>query len=309
MANCIDIIRPLEKHVGRLADFQLIGGVGSAALSNLETTIDVGNKEIIAPHDLYLSQRRSDSAKSLRDLDVLVLSDDKTVIKELRETIEGIIGERLEPSVFGLKSTEALAKQMRNPLGLAAIKTFVSDRYVLPDGMVKSLLPFSVSINPESLETWTLVAGGVRLPVPNPAMSIINYTNRSITGVRPKDMDKISKMSDVIFSKAPELRPWALDGPGSEQFELGLLLQALTPNKQHPDYFKSGRPIPAFDTLAENKAFMFPDLNQRQKNHILIEAVIKARILSLAESNPELVSYFQKFLERISIVKSIVNND
>jgi hypothetical protein len=169
---------------------------------------------------------------------------------------------------------------------------------VSSDGMVKSLFPFAVPLDMESLETWTLSVGNMHAPIPNPAMSIINYTNRSISGVRPKDAAKVERMAASVFDKSPELRDWALDGPGSKQVELGLLLRSLSPDGGHVDYFKIGRPIIPQDDLIEHEMFMLPNLSEKRKRRIARLAVIKANGLSFFESNPMVVALWQKFVER-----------
>ena len=337
MANSFEVIKPFAEALEKGSNFrqnfqptvQIIGGVNSAALTHSDTVIDFENKEVIAPDSLDLPTLRPNG--SLRDLDVLVLSssldDIQSVENLIRETVRG----ELDPSVFSLKNEESLKKQILKPLfGFAAIRTCLSDRYVVSEntersllpytspihslrtgrgyGMVKSLFPLATPIEQESLETWTLSVGDAHIPVPNPAMTIINYTNRSIRGIRSKDKAKVEKMASMVFSKAPKLREWAIYGPGSDQVYLGELLKSLTPNKDHGDIFGVGNMGSRMSrsNLAEHESFMAKDLSHEEKCQILAVAAIKASLLSFAESNKFISTFFQRFVERR--IDSIVKN-
>lgn len=309
MTNSIDVIKPFIEAIERdktAPNIQIIGGVGSAALEHPDTIIDIHNKEVIAPDSLYLDTYRPNG--SLRDLDVLVLSSDRKDIDLVNGYMAETVGSSLELSAFGIKPAESLRKQMRSPLGFTALKTFLSDRYDMPDGMVKSLFPFSVPIDPESLEPWTLSIGNNHIPIPNPAMSVINYTNRSIGGIRPKDLAKVNSMADSVFSKAPELRDWAIEGPGASQADLGLLLRSLTPNRKHADIFNINRQILPTSGLIKHESFILPELTTREKQLMVGMATIKATLLSSVESNSTIVKLWQK-LGGEQRASSIVNND
>jgi len=308
---------------------QIIGGVGSAALMDHDVVIDVKNKEVIAPESMDLPTMRPNGSR--RDLDVLVLSSSTAEIEAVEHLIDHTVKGELDPSVFGLKKEGPLKKQMLSPIfGFAAIRTCLSDRYEVSNetellltpyssqlrisrdggrfGMVKSLFPLAVPIDPESLETWVLTVGDSSIPIPNPAMSIINYTNRSISGIRPKDKSKVERLASNVFTKAPELREWAIHGPGSSQVYLGELLKSLTPNKNHCDVFGVGNLYSRMprSTLAEHESFMVKDLSHEDKCRILAVAAMKADMLSFAESNKHISAFFQKFIERR--VDSIVKN-
>jgi len=307
---------------------QIIGGVNTVALVNPDTVIDTKRKEVIAPESLFLPNIRDDG--TLRDLDVLVLSSEASYVSYVSRKVDEAIGKDLDGSVFGIRPESVLHSQIKNAFGVAALKTFLSDRYYVsnetksfmsPDsapicgtdngyqyGIVKSLFPFAAPIHPESLETWTLKVGEIDIPIPNPAMSIINYTNRSISGLRPKDRLKVENMAAIVFEKAPELREWAIKGPGSDQFKLGTIIRSLNPNRPAvnlfgTDYYDRTLTI---SELAEHETFMLKELGHEQKCRIVGLAALKAQSLSFFESNPTIVTVFQKFLERN--LDSIVNN-
>lgn len=296
MANSIEVIKPFADWAMQTsANIQLMGGIGSAALAHDGTRIDMDNKEVVVPDDFELSTQRDNG--TLRDLDVLVQSSSPDAIDGVEEVVSLTIGNALEHSVFGFRSAEALARRQNHPLGFVAFKTFLSDRYEQSDGMVKSLVPFSVPIDPESLETWTLAIGDMRVPIPNPAMSLINYTNRSITGVRPKDKDKLDKIITTTFSKEPLLREWAVDGPGREQAILGSVLRSLTADKNHGDPLGLDLSIMTPAELIQHASFMFPDLDARVQRVILGTAMFKAGALASLEANPTIVALWQAHAE------------
>lgn len=308
MNNSIEILKPFAKALEQesLPKIQIIGGVASAALIHPDTIINVRQKEVIAPDDLYLSNIRSNG--TLRDLDILVMSslaDDICLIKDcFTKTING----GLDPSIFGFKKSEVLERQINRPLGFVACRTFLSDRYELANNaMVKSLFPFSTAINPESLESWNLNIGDINISIPNPAMLIINYLSRSISGVRFKDIEKVNRLSSNIFSKAPELRDWALGGPAASQVELSLALRSLTPNKKHDDVLKINRPLENTDSLIDSELFMLPELKNHEKRQVIGIAALKANSISALESNGFVANFVQRHVEHR--IGSIINND
>ncbi|NTW61976.1 hypothetical protein HGB25_01010 [Candidatus Saccharibacteria bacterium] len=315
--NCIDVVRPFVERLDELDidHVQIFGGIYSAALKDERTVIDVAGKQVIAPDDLYLPTIRDDSRCSLRDVDVLVQSSSRADIDAVLSIMRSTIGDKLELSAFGYKTGDTLREQLRNPLGMAAALAFVSDRFEDPrheaetGDMVKSVFPFWVKIDPESLETWRLRIGASSFPAPNPVSSLINYTNRSISGIRPKDVDKVMGMAETIFAKAPELREWAIRGPGKSQVELGVLLRSLTPQKEHADPLRIGGVQPlTFDEMVDPKHFMVPDADDMSKFLVVSSAKFKAGMLHFGESNEELRSFYQDRMERMPFFNRIVQS-
>jgi hypothetical protein len=305
--NSIDAIAPFAEAINEksIPNIQVVGGIGSVALAHPDVIIDVHKKEVIAPPSLYLSNRRDDG--TLRDIDIFVLSsklEDVTVIKSIAEDK---INDNLELSISGIKSEKIFNNQINNPFGSVAIKSFLSDRYRYKDNIIKSVFPFAVKIDPESLETWTLIYRDMYLPISNPAMSIISYTNRLITGVRPKDSLKLGVMISNVFSKSPELLDWAIEGPGASQLNLGLLLRSLTPNKKHKDLFELREPVVPLLKLAEHESFMLPELSLAMKRMVIGQVAIKAFLLSMVESMPVINKLSREFAQHHPGL--IVNND
>jgi hypothetical protein len=249
-----------------------------------------------------------------------VKSSDREEVERIERLIDVTVGPELEQSVFGIVRGEKLRKQITHPLGLATFLAVVSDRYDQPpgvnlpngmvssDGMVKALFPFAVPLDSEALETWTLTAGDMQAPIPNPAMSIINYTTRSISGVRPKDAKKVETMASSVIRKSPELRDWAVDGPGAKQVELGLLLRSFTPNRPHADYFSTGRHVVPVSELTDSEMFMMPNLSHKEKKLIIGVTALKAQAMSFFESNPTIVTLWQKYVEQNPLIDRIVKN-
>ena len=241
--DCFAAVRPFIDALDSPAaagDVQIIGGVSTSALSHPSTEIHVDTKEIIAPRGFSLSRHREDG--TLRDVDVLVLSSNSQRVYEVERTLQQTTGNTLERSVFGIRPAESLREQTAHPLGLRALRTFLSDRYDTPRGAssrVKSLFPFAVPLPDETLETWSLIvlpeddaAGEQVIPVPHPGTTLVNYCTRSISGLRPRDAAKITHVAENVFSVSPDIRSWLIDGPGASQLELGTLIASLrTPHQ------------------------------------------------------------------------------
>jgi hypothetical protein len=249
--NCIDIAGPFRDELAArpdLPDVQIMGGIGSIALQHPRTVILLDERRIVAPADFLtdtetaagqatqrgLARFREDG--TLRDFDLLVVSADPDQIAEVEAVAERTVGDALDISAFGFHGPEDLEEQIANPLGLFALRTFVSDRSLDAAGnMQKYLFPFAVPLEKEVLENWTLEIGDQEFQVANPASTVLNYLTRSISGIRGvKDGPKVQKMAAEIFGKEPELAEWCVDGPGQSQMELAAILQTLRRSSSLP---------------------------------------------------------------------------
>lgn len=309
--NCIDIVRPF---VARLEDnpslpgVQLMGGIGSAALKH-EGTVILPDERRIVTTDAFLRESpdlgRYRQNGTLRDMDALVLSDDESQVAAIEKIAEEEIGDGLDISVFRLVSGSQLDEQRAAPFGAQALKTFVSDRYVREDGgLDKALFPFAVPIDSEIMDSWTLEVDAQEYKVMNPAVAILNYLTRSISGLRPKDYDKVQDMAKLVFGKSPELADWAVDGPGRSHMEFAGILQTLRRSNTFP---RSKRILSvggaleiragSVRSLRDHEAFMMHDADGQVQDAVLLMAVLKARGLGIGESNEDVVRVFQKFVE------------
>lgn len=308
-SNCLDIIRTFVEEVTAegMPCVQILGGVGSVALRDPDMRIDTQDKRIIVPSGLYLPNYRDDG--NLRDFETIVLSNRPEDISMVADCASATIGDRLIAETFDIKDFGKIVELLARPMGSRALGMFVSDRYMpagttLEDGKSEAqrvLLPFSASIPHDALETWTLQVGyDMEIPVPNPAATVLNYLTRSISGLRPKDVDKVQVMASNVFEKAPETIGWVVDGPGKDQFELARILHTLRESKRHPRDLVIGDrlDVPLIRTrLEEHKAFMFRESNLRTQRAILRVARAKSRCLHIAESNERVVTAFQKSVE------------
>ena len=316
--NCIDIIEP---YVGAVTEphmppVQLLGGVGSVALTHEATYVDTDERTLWAPAGLYLPQYRPEG--TLRDIETLVLSADPSDSAAVQACAEQHIGEELVVETFSVKDASRIDDLVTSPLGMGAVMTFVSDRYADPldpeAGMTKSLFPFEAVIDPELLEPWALQVEGrdMTIPVPPVGTVILNYLTRSISGARPKDSEKLQKMATAIFGKAPDTVDWIVDGPGREQFELAQILHTLREPKRHPRTLTIGDKLELraldYDTLREHPAFLLRDEDYVTQRRALRLARAKSRTLHTAEARLSfLVGPFQKYIE--PRIKTILHND
>jgi hypothetical protein len=302
--NCIEVIKPCVKALGEAGiDYQIFGGVVSAALQDSRTVILPNEKLIVAPADINLPTVRSDKYASKRDLDVLVKTDDGATIDAAQDIMAATVGEDLDPSAFGYMSAESLQAMMSRPLGFKAVLAALSDRFYDPrtNGrtMVTAMFPFAATLNPEVNETWQMQSGDTTMNVLHPASVLLNYSRRSIGGIRPKDRTKIDAIAENVFDKHPELLDWAIDGPGKPQVELTDLIRSLTPDNDHQDYFRLGKPQKlSVAEIAETRLMLIPDEDVRIRRFLADFAMHKASFVRVFESSEEYVAIHQKYFER-----------
>lgn len=290
--NCIEILRPFGDALEGVKDVQIVGGIGSLALSNPESRIDMLTNTIVAPPDFYIPSRRAN--KTVRDVDVMVATTDQARINQVVDTLRETVGDEMERSVFGLQKYERLQAQAVSPLGFRAISAVVSDRYEKPNGeLFKAVFPFAVPMDPLSLETWTLDVNGVRLPVPHPGMMLINYSQRSIAGLRGKDRGKLFQVRDKVYSEAPEIKGWIMDGPGATQAELTKIINSLAQRKRDDNIL----PETGYLTragIARHEAFLVRDNDDWMvQRATLAIAAFKAVNLARLEANGVVVDTWQ----------------
>ena len=314
MKNCVDILLPFTEALERqnVIDVQLVGGIGSAALAHEDTVIDVDNKNIIAPSDIIVPQFRKDGTK--RDIDILVLSTDQDRQTVVEEMAKMHIGSELKISVFGLHRITQLQHQIDHPFGWSAMKTSLSDRY-MPDNPsapgMKAVFPFCAPIDNQVLETWNLQIGdSIRAGVPHPGTSFLNYLTRSISGLRPKDEEKVEEMASLVFEKHPEIADWIVHGPGSSQLELARILQGLYQPYSRQEALTLGNKITIAPytkaELLEHDGFMLSEATPDVQIAAIGIARAKARALHTFENNPWIVKQWQRHIE--SHADSLVKN-
>jgi hypothetical protein len=199
---------------------------------------------------------------------------------------------------------------MNRPLGLRALLAALSDRFYDPRGdggaMVTAMFPFAAELRPEVNETWQMQSGDTIMNVLHPASVLINYSRRSIGGIRPKDRAKIDVIAENVFGKHPELLDWAINGPGEPQVQLTDLIRSLTPDNDHQDYFRLGKPSHlSVADLAESELMLIPEEDVKVRRLLADFAMHKASFVRAFESSEEYVAIHQKYFER-SIFSGLV---
>jgi hypothetical protein cdiviTM7_00195 len=169
--------------------YNVVGGLGLHAVTNA-AEIDWDNRVVCLPNGVDLPRLRKNG--TVRDLDTLVQSTDKTVVKSCRQEITDAIGDKLVVSAFGLNPYE------KNRRG---IFDFVGDRYVDDEGRLYWRLGgIETEIPPASLDQWLVKRDGETVcAILNPIAQLGAYGCRSITGWRPKDTEKVEELINAIM--------------------------------------------------------------------------------------------------------------
>lgn len=315
--NCLDIVEPfieaLSVHASE-SDVQVLGGIGSAALTLDEAEIFPEQRLVAVPETSELLQRvsqyRPDGTQ--RDLDVLVMTTDPKELASVEAIAEDIIGDQLLLSFFGLQTSTALRKQKRHPLQSLA-KVWVGDRYVAPNfeknGMVKALFPFEVEAPAASFQPWHLAVGDHEpMPIPSPAVTILNYMTRSVSGIRPKDAPKFAEIVTTVEKKAPELMDWIIDGPGASQLQLARALHSVREPRKDAAPLTLGEHqfyVMQDDELMEGD-ILTTDLPDDMRRIALNASRAKARTVHTYESHARLVTFWQQHVE--AHIDSVIKN-
>jgi hypothetical protein len=318
--NCMDLVRPLvdtlrEKDL--LDTVQMMGGVASAALQHERTVIYPEERRIVTPdgftvHNDSLSLMRPNGSR--RDIDVLVLSPHEEEIGAVSDVVDEVVEESLDKSVFGFHTMDEFVERAAHPFSLQTVRAFLADRYVAEGGvMMKGVVPFGVYVPEEAMETWTLEVNGHEIPTMNPAGMVVSYLSRSMSGLRPKDHDKVQTMAGYVKNKYPEAADWLIDGPGRSQMDLAGIFHTLrwdNPWAGNRRTLEVGGLVRitagSIPALIDHEAFLYWDESADVQRKVLKTAVFKALLLGRTESHQKIVQFFQKNVE--PRVQSIVHN-
>ena len=301
----MEITRPYfeELERSRTTNIQVMGGVGSIALTDSHLEIFDSTQTLVPGTKIDLPQYRDGGSK--RDLDVLVLTTDQAEVDAAEARARDIIGDELELSFFGLFDSKTLRNQASHPVK-SSLRTFLADRYVTMegDGIIgasKALYPFEVALDPALFETWNLMTDGIRIPVPHPGTVILNYTTRSISGLRPKDTQKVIGIANTVLSQDPEVKEWMHDGPGSGLLHFARVLHTLREPSDIPRALHVGDQLTieplSVEALRAASDTLLEGLSKRQKKIVLSVAKFKSRALHIPETNQQLVDFFQNHIE------------
>ncbi len=307
--SCIEIVEPFARALWEegVTNVQFMGGIGSVALTLPETEIFVNHNTVATPETDELHEKIGQFRPNgtLRDLDGLVLSDDPEVVARVQTLAEEVIGDELELSFFGLHNMARLQRQVEHPFQSVA-KVWVGDRYVtIERGQIieakKAIYPFAVDLPEEVLEPWWLQIGNREpMPIPSPAAAPLNYTTRSLSGLRPKDAEKVQQLVENLEQKAPELIDWMIEGPGKSQVELATVLHSIREPRDNPRSFTIGqkfeRATMTDKEILQSDVFL-GEQNEAVRRAILAMSRAKGRTVYQYESNPKLVKFWQEKVE------------
>ena len=275
---------------------QFMGGITARALSDPSLRVYPEDRVMEASPELRMPTTRENG--TLRDLDILALTTDPSCVTAVQDEVSGIVDGRLDVSVFGIRPAEILRNQSRHPMGMSALKTFLSDRYREETGETyRALFPFSVPIDNETIEPWRLVIGQDEIPMPAPAATVLNYTQRSISGLRAKDKKKWLEMVNNLKSTYPKMQDDILEGSFAEQAQLTMLIEGLRGGDSLVSETLGLRRL-SFEELSKSPFLMLNGQPERNVLRAVKLARSKARGLAFFESNETVVGLWQQHVER-----------
>lgn len=207
------MIREIEDYCHKNAvDHRFVGGVSYGGLLNERTTysIDIKNRTIKLRGHNPLVLLRSDG--TVRDIDIIFLTQEAEVISKLKKFINKLKWDtRLKISF-----TPSISFEGPIPFTGATISgQFL--QYVTEIGLKNGAyyLIFDQVVQPisyASLEPWTLVLGdGLTYTTRNPIADFLAYQFRSPSGIKPKDVEKLSHLKKLADAVKREGKKYHID--------------------------------------------------------------------------------------------------
>lgn len=166
-----------------------VGGVPTKA--TLEGDIDWEGQQVQITDEVRLPTKRDNG--TVRDLDLLIPTTDPREIQLAKEIAMDCVGGDLVVSTFGLKSYQS---------GRLGVFDFTGSRYIDIDGTLYwHLGGVETEIPQETLNPWRIISasGDTVIQSLGPVSLYGAYLCRSITGVRPKDKEKVERLEKIIM--------------------------------------------------------------------------------------------------------------
>lgn len=173
--------------------YRVLGGIAAHAILNANT-IYWKDRVIEVDQKAQLSTKRDNG--TVRDIDTLIVSSVNQEVNKAKEALIDVVGSDLSVSVFGLR------KKVKAKKTLIPNMDFVSHRTIDDEGgFYIHLDKVETALTDDWYDAWE-----VRRPQDNaplfqtlsPIAIEAGYRMRSITGVRPKDQDKVEKLRGRI---------------------------------------------------------------------------------------------------------------
>ncbi len=189
---------------------RFVGGVSFGGLLNEETTyeIDIEKRHIKLKNYSELQLIRSD--KSVKDIDLIVLTQRVKRVHQLRTFLEKLKWSvRLKIGFTPPISYEGLFDKNNQPTGLLEYVTTIhvadAQPYLVFDKVRQR-------ISWDTLEPWTLeLENGLNYTVRNPIADYWAYQFRSPAGLKPKDIEKIVHLHKLVQAIVREGKRYGID--------------------------------------------------------------------------------------------------
>lgn len=306
-SSALGAIRPFLERLNGAPDVQILGGVGSVALRHPDLVIDFDARELRVPF-IDLSVFRETGKK--RDADIFVATSNGDRIKEVKALAQQTIEDGMEIAVCSVRSERAFRKQLPSfILPSGPFHSVTSERYETNgEGTehMKILAPFGAAIDQSALEQWHIVAEDdeVVIPISHPGATIANYTQRSISGLRPKDKVKMDAAALNVFRVSPEVREWLIEGPGRSQLDLSVAFLSLRHPLDETVHLIDGIELPSmkWDELIDGPINLATQYPRYFRERAVGFAALKAKVAFAIESRLDLVDKlnngtFERFMK------------
>ena len=175
----------------------VVGGIATAAYRHEQTIIDVTTNTAIVPPGADMSIYRPN--RTLRDVDVLVGGIlEPAQAQHAKQAAERVIGNRLEVSLFGFEPYEQNISRRLEPLSHRLQNRAGECFYKM--GAVVQQVP-----NETYEQLWQLLLpNGASVNALHPVGHALAYEVRSVGGLRGKDREKHTAMTQTVYSQLGE---------------------------------------------------------------------------------------------------------
>lgn len=175
------------------APYRVLGGIAAHAILNANI-IHWEDRIIEVDCEVHLSTRREND--TVRDIDTLIVSSSSQEVNKAKEALTDVVGNDLSVSVFGLR------KRVKTRKTLIPNMDFVSHRTIDEEGnFYIHLDEVETALTNDWYDAWEVRRPQDDSPLfqtLSPVAIEAGYRMRSITGVRPKDKDKLEKLRERI---------------------------------------------------------------------------------------------------------------
>lgn len=177
-------------------DYAVVGGLVTDALLSDGAVIDAANKSVYIDEETHISTIRPNG--TMKDLDMLAFTRDTVAVRESLQQMRRALVDQFPLTSISLSGYDTEHAD-RAPQFVTRTVVEGDDTLALSLGALRQSIPRT-----DLEESWQLYFRDSTMAILHPGAHLMSYKIRSVTGIRPKDREKVGRLEGVVRESIPE---------------------------------------------------------------------------------------------------------